>query len=140
MCGVVGIVSTQPVNEALYNALTVMQHRGQDAAGIVTWGEKEGLKQRRSNGLVRDVFRHRHMLRLDGRGVPDLNAGIATDHFGIGGMHIGQRLAHTVHVNHGAKADFVDRDGIIFVDDWNRAEANQSSDRRARIEVTRPVG
>jgi amidophosphoribosyltransferase len=66
MCGVVGIVSSQPVNQALYNALTVLQHRGQDAAGIVTWSEEEGLKQRRSNGLVRDVFRHRHMLRLKG--------------------------------------------------------------------------
>jgi amidophosphoribosyltransferase len=65
MCGVVGIVSKNPVNQAIYDALTVMQHRGQDAAGIVTWGE-EGLKQRRSNGFVRDVFRQRHMLRLSG--------------------------------------------------------------------------
>ena len=65
MCGVVGIVSHSPVNQSLYDALTVMQHRGQDAAGIVTWGP-EGLRQRRSNGLVRDVFRHRHMLRLTG--------------------------------------------------------------------------
>jgi len=71
MCGVVGIVSTQPVNQALYNALTVMQHRGQDAAGIVTWSEENGLKQRKSNGLVRDVFRHRHMMRLKG------NVGVA---------------------------------------------------------------
>jgi amidophosphoribosyltransferase len=66
MCGVVGIVSTQPVNQALYNALTVLQHRGQDAAGIVTWGEEHGMKQRKSNGLVRDVFRSRHMMRLKG--------------------------------------------------------------------------
>ena len=66
MCGVVGIVSAQPVNQALYNALTVMQHRGQDAAGIVTWSDDHGLKQRKSNGLVRDVFRHRHMMRLKG--------------------------------------------------------------------------
>ena len=66
MCGVVGIVSSQPVNQGLYNALTVMQHRGQDAAGIVTWSAEQGLKHRRSNGLVRDVFRHRHMLRLEG--------------------------------------------------------------------------
>ncbi|MDH3409847.1 MAG: amidophosphoribosyltransferase [Gammaproteobacteria bacterium] len=65
MCGVVGIVSQRPVNQALYDALTVLQHRGQDAAGIVTWGE-DGLRQRKSNGLVRDVFRHRHMLRLTG--------------------------------------------------------------------------
>ncbi len=66
MCGVVGIVSTQPVNQALYNALTVLQHRGQDAAGIVTWGEGDGMKQRKGNGLVRDVFRSRHMMRLKG--------------------------------------------------------------------------
>ena len=65
MCGVVGIVSQQPVNQAIYDALTVLQHRGQDAAGIVTWGE-DGLRQRKSNGLVRDVFRHRHMLGLTG--------------------------------------------------------------------------
>ncbi len=66
MCGVVGIVTNQPVNQALYNALTVMQHRGQDAAGIVTWSDDDGLKQRRSNGLVSDVFRHRHVMRLKG--------------------------------------------------------------------------
>ena len=66
MCGVVGIVSAKPVNQALYNALTVMQHRGQDAAGIMTWSDEDGLKARRSNGLVRDVFRHRHMMRLRG--------------------------------------------------------------------------
>lgn len=36
MCGVVGIVSHSPVNQAIYDALTVLQHRGQDAAGIVT--------------------------------------------------------------------------------------------------------
>jgi amidophosphoribosyltransferase len=65
MCGVVGIVGAQPVNQALYDALTVMQHRGQDAAGIFTWGE-DGLRQHKSNGLVRDVFRHRHMQGLTG--------------------------------------------------------------------------
>ncbi len=66
MCGVVGIVSSQPVNQGLYNALTVLQHRGQDAAGIVTWSEEHGLKRRKANGLVRDVFRTRHMMRLKG--------------------------------------------------------------------------
>ncbi|HNP37296.1 MAG TPA: amidophosphoribosyltransferase [Woeseiaceae bacterium] len=65
MCGVVGIVSRQPVNQPLYDALTVLQHRGQDAAGIVTWGE-DGLQVRKGNGLVRDVFQQRHMLRLAG--------------------------------------------------------------------------
>jgi amidophosphoribosyltransferase len=66
MCGVVGIVSTDPVNQALYDALTVMQHRGQDAAGIVTWSDEYGLKQRKGNGLVRDVFHSRHMMSLLG--------------------------------------------------------------------------
>ena len=65
MCGIVGIVGKKPVNQAIYDALTVLQHRGQDAAGIVTWGEN-GLNVRKSNGLVRDVFRTRHMLLLTG--------------------------------------------------------------------------
>ncbi|MGI9237785.1 MAG: amidophosphoribosyltransferase, partial [Woeseiaceae bacterium] len=52
MCGVVGVVSSEGVNQDLYNALTVMQHRGQDAAGIVTWSEQDGLAQRKANGLV----------------------------------------------------------------------------------------
>ena len=66
MCGVVGIVCKNRVNQALYDALTVMQHRGQDAAGIVTWN-KDGLHKRKTNGLVRDVFRTRHMARLKGK-------------------------------------------------------------------------
>ena len=66
MCGVVGIVSSDPVCQGLYDALTVMQHRGQDAAGIVTWSDEDGLKSRKSNGLVRDVFRSRHMERMTG--------------------------------------------------------------------------
>jgi len=55
MCGIVGIVGKSPVNQAIYDALTVMQHRGQDAAGIVTSSD-EGLHARKSNGLVRDVL------------------------------------------------------------------------------------
>ncbi len=65
MCGIVGIVGKGPVNQAIYDALTVLQHRGQDAAGIVTCGA-DGLNVRKSNGLVRDVFHQRHMLRLTG--------------------------------------------------------------------------
>ena len=65
MCGIVGIVGKSPVNQSIYDGLTMLQHRGQDAAGIVTWGE-DGLKSRKSNGLVRDVFRHRHMMELTG--------------------------------------------------------------------------
>jgi amidophosphoribosyltransferase len=65
MCGIVGIVATSPVNQRLYDALTVLQHRGQDAAGIVTSAEGE-LFQRKGSGLVRDVFQERHMLQLRG--------------------------------------------------------------------------
>ena len=66
MCGIVGMAGRGPVNQALYDALTVLQHRGQDAAGIMT--EEGGrLFMRKSNGLVRDVFHQRHMLRLRGQ-------------------------------------------------------------------------
>jgi len=55
MCGIVGIVGTTPVNQRLYDALTVLQHRGQDAAGIMTAFEGR-LCSRKGAGLVRDVF------------------------------------------------------------------------------------
>lgn len=66
MCGVVGIVSSEEVNQALYEALTVLQHRGQDAAGMVTC-EKDRFHLRKDSGLVRDVFHTRHMVALRGR-------------------------------------------------------------------------
>src|SRR5881394_1968303 len=65
MCGLVGIVGQEPVNQALYDALAVLQHRGQDAAGIMT-DDAGRLRVRKSNGLVRDVFEERHMLKLRG--------------------------------------------------------------------------
>ncbi|UAW99734.1 amidophosphoribosyltransferase [Halopseudomonas nanhaiensis] len=65
MCGIVGIVGKTNVNQALYDALTVLQHRGQDAAGIVTC-DSGRLFLRKDNGLVRDVFHQRHMQRLVG--------------------------------------------------------------------------
>ncbi|MGD2076118.1 MAG: amidophosphoribosyltransferase [Gammaproteobacteria bacterium] len=65
MCGIVGIVSNTPVNQSIYDALTILQHRGQDAAGIMTC-EGSQLYLRKNNGLVRDVFHTRHMLRLRG--------------------------------------------------------------------------
>ena len=65
MCGIVGIVGTSAVNQRIYDALTVLQHRGQDAAGIATSGEGE-LCVRKGSGLVRDVFQQHHMLELKG--------------------------------------------------------------------------
>ena len=64
MCGVVGIVSQTAVNQLLYDALLALQHRGQDSAGMVTWDGR--LQLRKGNGLVREVFEERHMLRLRG--------------------------------------------------------------------------
>ncbi len=65
MCGLVGIVGKSNVNLTLYDSLTVLQHRGQDAAGIVT-SECGKLNLRKDNGLVRDVFRTSHMKNLNG--------------------------------------------------------------------------
>ncbi|MCN4144355.1 MAG: amidophosphoribosyltransferase [Thiohalomonas sp.] len=65
MCGIIGIVAKNNVNQDLYDGLTVLQHRGQDAAGIVTYDNKR-LHLRKDNGLVKDVFSTNDMLRLEG--------------------------------------------------------------------------
>ncbi|BDM63886.1 amidophosphoribosyltransferase [Shewanella sp. NFH-SH190041] len=65
MCGIVGIVGRSAVNQTIYDALTVLQHRGQDAAGIVTI-DGNAFRLRKANGLVRDVFQTKHMQRLQG--------------------------------------------------------------------------
>ena len=66
MCGLVGIVTSHDVGVCLYDTLTVLQHRGQDAAGIMTCDNGK-LNLRKDNGLVKDVFRTRHMRRLTGQ-------------------------------------------------------------------------
>jgi len=65
MCGIIGISAKSAVNQAIYDGLTVLQHRGQDAAGIMTCDDGQ-LFLRKDNGLVKDVFRTRHMLQLKG--------------------------------------------------------------------------
>ncbi|ABV36267.1 amidophosphoribosyltransferase [Shewanella sediminis HAW-EB3] len=65
MCGIVGIVGRTSVNQTIYDALTVLQHRGQDAAGIVTV-DGSAFRLRKANGLVKDVFEAKHMQRLQG--------------------------------------------------------------------------
>ena len=70
MCGIIGIVGKNPVNQSLYDGLLVLQHRGQDAAGIVTC-DGGTFYMHKNNGLVQDVFQTRHMRNLVG------NAGIA---------------------------------------------------------------
>src|ERR1700755_3504650 len=63
MCGIVGVISKSPVNQLIYDALLLLQHRGQDAAGIVTM---QGTKcyMHKARGMVRDVFRTRNMRAL----------------------------------------------------------------------------
>ena len=70
MCGILGVVATTPVNQLLYDGLMVLQHRGQDAAGIAT-GHGDAFHMQKGSGLVRDVFRTRNMRSLPG------NMGIA---------------------------------------------------------------
>lgn len=65
MCGIVGIMAQEAVAQDLFDALTVLQHRGQDAAGIMTLDDGY-FHLRKANGLVRDVFLLRHMERLNG--------------------------------------------------------------------------
>ena len=78
MCGIVGIFAHSPVNHDLYDALTILQHRGQDAAGIMT--EDNGkFYLRKDNGMVRDIFRLEHMQRLQG------NVGIAHNRYPTAG-------------------------------------------------------
>ncbi|MEY2622052.1 MAG: Amidophosphoribosyltransferase [Pseudomonadota bacterium] len=65
MCGIVGVVSNAPVNQLIYDALLLLQHRGQDAAGIATQlGQK--FFMHKAKGMVRDVFRTRNMRALPG--------------------------------------------------------------------------
>jgi len=66
MCGIIGIVATTEVATALYDGLTVLQHRGQDAAGIATCSGTH-MRMHKGNGLVRDVFNTRAMALLEGR-------------------------------------------------------------------------
>ncbi|MFZ5520522.1 MAG: amidophosphoribosyltransferase [Pseudomonadota bacterium] len=69
MCGIVGVISKTPVNQLIYDALLLLQHRGQDAAGIVTAGpDARGTKffMHKARGMVRDVFRTRNMRALPG--------------------------------------------------------------------------
>ena len=65
MCGIVGVVAKNPVNQLLYDGLLVLQHRGQDAAGIVT-AEGANFRSHKGPGMVRDVFRTRNMRVLTG--------------------------------------------------------------------------
>ncbi|SMF64071.1 amidophosphoribosyltransferase [Alteromonadaceae bacterium Bs31] len=91
MCGIVGIVGKGDVNLSLYDALTMLQHRGQDAAGIMTCHNGK-FAQQKAVGLVKDVFRSRHMQRLVG------NMGLGHVRYPTAGS-TGPALAQPFYVN-----------------------------------------
>ncbi|NTV10645.1 MAG: amidophosphoribosyltransferase [Zoogloea sp.] len=92
MCGILGVVATTPVNQLLYDGLQVLQHRGQDAAGIVT-AEGGRFHMHKGSGLVRDVFRTRNMRNLQG------NWGIAHVRYPTAGSAYNAAEAQPFYVN-----------------------------------------
>ena len=92
MCGILGVVAQSPVNQLLYDGLQVLQHRGQDAAGIATI-DGNTFHLHKDNGLVRDVFRTRNMRSLLG------NAGIAHVRYPTAGSAVDHNEAQPFYVN-----------------------------------------
>ncbi|MEW6164495.1 MAG: amidophosphoribosyltransferase [Pseudomonadota bacterium] len=92
MCGILGVVATSPVNQLLYDGLQVLQHRGQDAAGIAT-AEGGRFHMHKGPGLVRDVFRTRNMRNLVG------NWGIAHCRYPTAGSAYNAAEAQPFYVN-----------------------------------------
>jgi amidophosphoribosyltransferase len=92
MCGIVGVVSNDPVNQLIYDALLLLQHRGQDAAGIATHNGRS-FHMHKANGLVRDVFRTRNMRGLIG------NSGIGQVRYPTAGSASSEEEAQPFYVN-----------------------------------------
>jgi amidophosphoribosyltransferase len=92
MCGILGIVARSPVNQLLYDGLLLLQHRGQDAAGIVT-AEHNSFHMHKAPGMVRDVFRTRNMRSLAG------NMGIAHCRYPTAGSAFSSAEAQPFYVN-----------------------------------------
>jgi amidophosphoribosyltransferase len=92
MCGILGIVARSPVNQPLYDGLLLLQHRGQDAAGIVT-AERNSFHMHKAPGMVRDVFRTRNMRSLPG------NMGIAHCRYPTAGSAFSSAEAQPFYVN-----------------------------------------
>jgi amidophosphoribosyltransferase len=92
MCGIVGVASQSPVNQLIYDALLLLQHRGQDAAGIVT---QQGTKfyMHKAKGMVRDVFRTRNMRALPG------NIGLGQVRYPTAGNADSEEEAQPFYVN-----------------------------------------
>jgi amidophosphoribosyltransferase len=113
MCGIVGTLAASPVNQLLYDALLLLQHRGQDAAGIVTM---QGHKcfMHKARGMVRDVFRTRNMRALPG------NIGLGQVRYPTAGNAYSEEEAQPFYVN----APF----GIVLVHNGNLTNAHALKD------------
>ena len=110
MCGIVGVVSTTPVNQLIYDALLLLQHRGQDAAGIVTQQERKFFMHK-AKGMVKDVFRTRNMRALPG------TIGLGQVRYPTAGNAESEEEAQPFYVN----APF----GIVMVHNGNLTNAKQ---------------
>ena len=108
MCGIVGVVSNAPVNQLIYDALLLLQHRGQDAAGIVTQQENKFFMHK-AKGMVKDVFRTRNMRALPG------NCGLGQVRYPTAGNAFSEEEAQPFYVN----APF----GIVLVHNGNLTNA-----------------
>src|SRR5215831_1046641 len=109
MCGIVGVISKSPVNQLIYDSLLLLQHRGQDAAGIVTM---QGTKcfMHKQRGMVRDVFRTRNMRALPG------SVGLGQVRYPTAGNAYNEEEAQPFYVN----APF----GIVLVHNGNLTNAH----------------
>jgi amidophosphoribosyltransferase len=135
MCGIVGIVSKSPVNQLLYDGLTVLQHRGQDAAGIVT-ADGHRFHMHKDKGLVRDVFRTRDMRNLVG------NMGIGHCRYPTAGSASSVAESQPFYVNSpfgvvlGHNGNLTNANELkreLFVDD--RRHVNTNSDSEVLLNV-----
>ena len=135
MCGILGLVAKSAANQVLYDGLLVLQHRGQDAAGIATI-EANAFHLHKGNGLVRDVFRTRNMRALRG------NAGIAHVRYPTAGSSIDHNQAQPFYVNSpfgivlGHNGNLTNTEQLqqeLFLED--RRHVNTSSDSEVLLNV-----
>ena len=120
MCGILGIVARSPVNQLLYDGLLLLQHRGQDAAGIVT-AEHNMFHMHKAPGMVRDVFRTRNMRDLGG------NMGIAHCRYPTAGSAFKANEAQPFYVN----SPF----GIVLGHNGNLTNSDQLKDEMFRTDL-----
>ena len=109
MCGIVGVVHNAPVNQLIYDALLLLQHRGQDAAGIVTQLDRKFFMHK-AKGMVRDVFRTRNMRALPG------HTGLGQVRYPTAGNAFSEEEAQPFYVN----APF----GLVLVHNGNLTNAH----------------